>query len=179
MRKLLIGFAAVAAMAFITASGWTQPPEGKAKGSKDGAGKFDKGGAGRFQVGRVLPPGMREQLNLTDEQKKALDDLEKDVKDRLAKILTEEQRKKLEQTSGPGNPKGGPPGGNDSKPGDRPKGKGKGKDESPPTAAGTPSTSGVQWFATLERGRAEAERTGQPILFLAAAPHCGGISGIW
>ena len=38
---------------------------------------------------------------------------------------------------------------------------------------------GIQWFATLERGLAEAKRSGKPILFVSAAPHCGGISGIW
>lgn len=41
------------------------------------------------------------------------------------------------------------------------------------------SPGGIAWYATLERGLAEARRTGKPILFLSAAPHCGGISGIW
>ena len=37
----------------------------------------------------------------------------------------------------------------------------------------------IQWFATLERGMAEAKRTGRPILFVSAAPHCAGVSGMW
>lgn len=37
----------------------------------------------------------------------------------------------------------------------------------------------IQWFATLERGLAEATRTGKPILFVSAAPHCAGVSGMW
>ena len=37
----------------------------------------------------------------------------------------------------------------------------------------------IQWFATLERGLAEAKRTGKPILFASAAPHCAGVSGMW
>ena len=37
----------------------------------------------------------------------------------------------------------------------------------------------IAWFGTLEAGRAEAERTGRPILFLSAAPLCGGVPGIW
>lgn len=37
----------------------------------------------------------------------------------------------------------------------------------------------IQWFATLERGLAEAKRTGKPILFVSAAPHCAGVSGMW
>lgn len=42
-----------------------------------------------------------------------------------------------------------------------------------------PSGEGIAWYATLESGLNEAKRTGKPILFLAAAPHCGGVSGIW
>ena len=38
---------------------------------------------------------------------------------------------------------------------------------------------GIQWFATLEPARRVAEKTGRPILFLTAAPHCGGVSGMW
>jgi hypothetical protein len=38
---------------------------------------------------------------------------------------------------------------------------------------------GIQWFATLDSGKAEAEKTGKPILLVAAAPHCSGISGVW
>jgi hypothetical protein len=41
------------------------------------------------------------------------------------------------------------------------------------------SSAGIQWFATWETGLREARRTGQPILLIAAAPHCGGVSGMW
>lgn len=41
------------------------------------------------------------------------------------------------------------------------------------------ATAGVQWFTTLEAAKKEAERTGRPILLVSAAPHCGGVSGIW
>lgn len=37
----------------------------------------------------------------------------------------------------------------------------------------------IQWFATLDRGLAEARRTGKPILFASAAPHCAGVPGMW
>ena len=37
----------------------------------------------------------------------------------------------------------------------------------------------IAWYATWEQGRAEAARTGRPIFFLSAAPHCHAISGIW
>lgn len=38
---------------------------------------------------------------------------------------------------------------------------------------------GIQWYATLDAGLREAKRSGRPILFLSAAPHCGGVSGVW
>ena len=38
---------------------------------------------------------------------------------------------------------------------------------------------GIQWFATWEQAKAEAERTGRPILFTSAAPHCRNVSGMW
>ena len=38
---------------------------------------------------------------------------------------------------------------------------------------------GIQWFSTLRAGLDEAKRTGRPILFMSAAPHCAGVSGVW
>jgi len=38
---------------------------------------------------------------------------------------------------------------------------------------------GIAWYATLDSGLREAKRTGKPILLIAAAPHCAGVSGIW
>ena len=115
------------------------------------------------------------EVGIKAEQKKQIDELEKEVKERLNKILTAEQKRTLEQSSGPGQ-KGSP----DSK-GGKSKDKGKEKDGPPPEKDGgvVSNSAGIQWFATLERGRAEAERTGKPILFVSAAPHCGGISGMW
>ncbi len=37
----------------------------------------------------------------------------------------------------------------------------------------------IQWYATLDRGLAEAKRTGKPILLVSGAPHCAGVSGMW
>jgi hypothetical protein len=59
----------------------------------------------RFELGRVLPPFVAEQLELTADQKKEIAELEKEVKAKLDKILTADQKKKLE-TLGP--PRGGP-----------------------------------------------------------------------
>jgi hypothetical protein len=148
-------------------------------------------------LGKVLPPPLMEQLDLTPEQQKQIGDLEKEVKEKLTRILTAEQRKKVENfrprgpggPGGPGGPDGpgpdGPPrkdkNGPPRKDKDGPPKKDRG-DQPPPgkePGAQIMPNSGIQWFATLERGQAEARRTGMPILFLSAAPHCGGISGIW
>ena len=55
----------------------------------------------------------------------------------------------------------------------------KGGKEKPPAAETTKNDAPIAWFATLSRGLAEAKRTGKPILFVSAAPHCAGVSGMW
>ena len=37
----------------------------------------------------------------------------------------------------------------------------------------------VAWYGTLQAARAEASRTGKPILLQSAAPHCHDVPGIW
>lgn len=37
----------------------------------------------------------------------------------------------------------------------------------------------IAWYGTWEGAKAEAQRTGKPILLVSAAPHCHGISGVW
>ena len=39
--------------------------------------------------------------------------------------------------------------------------------------------SGIAWYGVLTEGMAEAKRTGKPILFITAAPQCGGVPGMW
>jgi hypothetical protein len=46
-------------------------------------------------------------------------------------------------------------------------------------AATTKDGAIIQWYATLDRGLAEAKRTGKPILLVSGAPHCAGVSGMW
>ena len=123
-------------------------------------------------------------MKLTKDQEKKIEELEKEVKAKLEKILTTEQKKQLENLrpmggpGGPGGPggKGGPPGGG---PGGPPPGGGPG---GPPAGdapmprvvsenADAVNASGIQWFATWESGRLEAERTGRAILLVSAAPH--------
>ena len=87
------------------------------------------------QPGQLLPPSVRSRLRLTEEQEQQLTNLEREVKERLAKLLTPEQQKqfadlRLSQPPGPppdGFPDGPPPGG----PGGPPEGP-------PPEVLGTP-----------------------------------------
>lgn len=78
------------------------------------------GGPGGFggppQPGQVLPARLQETLKLTEDQKKQIADIQKEVDSKLEKILTEDQKKQLKEMRdrGPGGPggRGGPPGGN-------------------------------------------------------------------
>jgi hypothetical protein len=67
---------------------------GKSKGfvPQIGMGMF-----ARFQPGQVLPGFFQDRLQLTAEQKKQVEELQKEVDARLGKILTEDQRKKMRE----------------------------------------------------------------------------------
>ena len=58
--------------------------------------------------GQILPPFLQEQLKLTDDQKKQLDALQKDLDAKLDKLLTDDQKKMLKEMRerGPGRPGG-------------------------------------------------------------------------
>jgi enterochelin esterase-like enzyme len=94
-------------------------PNGFARpaGAKDGKGfgppgKGFKGGIGIFgRPGQVLSPFLQAQLKLTDQQKKDLEALQKDVDAKLAKVLTPEQMKQLQAFGRRGLSGFGPPGG--------------------------------------------------------------------
>jgi Spy/CpxP family protein refolding chaperone len=119
--RALAAFLFVGAVLAVTSYGTAQPPGGEKKGDKGGfPGKGgDKGGfpgmKGGPAPGQVLPPFLVEQLKLTDDQKKQLDAIQKDVDAKLDKLLTDDQKKQLKEMKdrgpgrGPGE-KGGPPG---------------------------------------------------------------------
>ena len=69
------------------------------------------------------------------------------------------------KSSGAKGGRGGPPNG--------------GGPETRTTSPATGKDPAIQWYATLERGLAEAKRTNKPILFVTGAPHCSGVSGMW
>jgi hypothetical protein len=106
----------------------TGPDRGPGRPGGPGRGPgFPGRGPGGFggppQPGQILAPFLRERLNLTAEQKKKLDELQKEVDSNLDKILTEEQKKQLKEMRerGPGGrgPGGPPPGGEGRRPGRR------------------------------------------------------------
>lgn len=69
------------------------------------------GGFGPPPPGQLLPPFLQERLKLTAEQKSQLQELQKEIDGKLAKILTDDQKKQLKEMGkgfGRGRP-GGPP----------------------------------------------------------------------
>jgi hypothetical protein len=91
-----------------------------ARGGFGGPGGFGPGGpggpgggfGGPPQPGMILPPFIQDRLKLTDEQKKKLEELQKDVDSKLGKILTDDQKKQLkDMQEGRGGPGGRGPGG--------------------------------------------------------------------
>jgi Spy/CpxP family protein refolding chaperone len=98
-----------------------------AGGGFGGAGGRGGMAFGGFGIGQILPGFMQDTLKLTDEQKKQVEQLQKEAEEKLQKILTEEQNKQLKEIrdrgpgrggfgggrgqGGPGGP-GGPGGGN-------------------------------------------------------------------
>jgi hypothetical protein len=55
-----------------------------------------------FQLGRVLPPFVHQQLGLSEDQEKALQELEKDVRQRLEHLLTADQKRQIAGIGLPG-----------------------------------------------------------------------------
>ena len=91
------------------------PPKQDGAGAGGAGGQGGPGGGGRPPGGiHLIPRFAEEKLNLTDDQKKQVADLEKEVKEKLAKILTPDQMKTLAEARpprGPGGGQGGPGGG--------------------------------------------------------------------
>jgi Spy/CpxP family protein refolding chaperone len=120
MRSLPYGFIALVLAGGILTACAAQPPD-RRKGPPPGP----------WNPVHVFPPPVRESLNLTTEQEKQIDDLEKEVRARVNKVLTPEQQKILSEARplprGPGGPGRGP-GGFD----DQPQGGRGGQDRRPP-----------------------------------------------
>jgi Spy/CpxP family protein refolding chaperone len=210
MKKLLLTIVPTAlfvAWAYVASA---QPPDrpdrdeppGDQQGGQRGGPQGNssrRGGPPGWKLGTVIPPPIQNQLNLSDDQRQQLHDLEKEVKQRVMRILNDQQKRKLQtlQRRGPGGPGGPPPGDNgadrggrgDGPPGDGPPDRRDppdGQDRRDPPENGTTaelktSTAdhAIQWFASLDSGLKEAQRSGKPIVLVSAAPHCAGIPGVW
>lgn len=199
MQKYLAGIATLGLICFMGLSVWSQPQDGKGGPGKDGGKDFKKGPGGDkkgppmgFELGKVLPPHIADTLELSEDQLKQIADLEKDVKSKLTKILTDGQIKKVEASKGLGKMDGkeGKDKDGKGKDGKGKDGKGdKGKEGAAPDKKSSQprpamdsklqKPSQIQWYASLDGGLKEAQRTGRPILLLSAAPHCAGVSGTW
>lgn len=129
-RRMLALLAFGVGALFLTATANSQPPGGKGegKGGKGGPG----GGGGRFEIGTVLPPFVKSELKLTADQEKAVAALEADVKEKLNKILTDDQKKSLENMRPRGGEGRGGPGGPGGKGGGRGGPGGGGGEKKPP-----------------------------------------------
>jgi outer membrane protein assembly factor BamB len=96
--------------------GFPGGPGGPGRGGPGGPGGPGRGGFGGFAPpGQLLPPFLQDRLNLTPEQKKQLEALQKEVDGKLDKVLTDEQRKQFKEMRdgfgrggfGPGGGRGG------------------------------------------------------------------------
>ncbi len=95
------------------------PPDGPPPRQGGNGGRGGPPGGGGMHL---IPRFAEEKLALTDDQHKQIADLEKETKDKLAKILTSAQMKILEESrppgrGGPGGPGGGGGPGGDGGPG--------------------------------------------------------------
>jgi hypothetical protein len=127
MKRALIGMGAfLIGVALLAGPAASQPPEGKKDGKFGKEGKDGKFGGPRFELGQVLPPPLVTELNLTAAQQKELDAIQQDLKTKLDKLLTAEQKKTIEnfRPRGPGGFGGGGPGGKGGDKGGGDKGKG-------------------------------------------------------
>ncbi|MGZ4963206.1 MAG: hypothetical protein ACXWBP_06745 [Limisphaerales bacterium] len=141
IQSMLIALALGASTCLLSAQPDNQTPGAPGDGGQR-AGRRQAGGPGGpggMQPGgfHVMPPFVQEQLKLTDDQKKQVADLEKQTKEKLDSILTDEQKQKLKDMrsqfgrggrgpggqggqGGPGGPGGNrPPGGQQRPPSDQ------------------------------------------------------------
>src|SRR5436190_52189 len=106
MRTWQMGLYSVGLVAVFLTVVSAQPP---GKGDKGGGGKGGRQREGQGPPGgvHVIPPFVRDNLNLTDDQQKQIADLEKETTERLMKILTPDQQKQFRDARPPRGP-GGP-----------------------------------------------------------------------
>jgi hypothetical protein len=85
MKRWLIGLTCLAGLIGVTLTSTSQPPPPK------------KDGPPRFQLGDLFPPQVKNELRLSPEQEKALAELESEVRSKLERLLTAEQKAMLDR----------------------------------------------------------------------------------
>lgn len=123
MRKPIIAMLALGTLSVVFLTGMAEQPGEKEKGPKKGPPPAKKGPG--WEPGKIIPPHVRDFLELTDDQQEKIATLEKEVRSKLLKIFTKEQRQKLKELNdrgpkGPPNDKDSPPDKKDKKGKDRP-----------------------------------------------------------
>jgi hypothetical protein len=111
MKRVLFGMMAFAfGTTLIVLPALSQPPNGKEGKDGKGGGKDGKMAKGGFKLGAALPPMLVGELKLTDDQKAKLQEIETDLKGKLDKLLTDDQKKMCEnfRPGGLGGKGGGP-----------------------------------------------------------------------
>jgi len=116
MKLYRLSLSACGLLIFLGLSLSAQPGDDEGPGKK---------GPPPFELGKILPPFVREALDLTQDQEKQIADLEKAVRAKLLKILTREQQKRISEMTGKG-PKGPNGKGKDKGPKGPPQGRDKG-----------------------------------------------------
>lgn len=110
MKKVVVAIFALGALA-LTMAAALPPPEERPAPKKQAA-PPPPPGPPRFELGRVLPPHFRDELDLSEAQETQLDELEHEVRERVLRMLSPEQRTKLHELRRQrrGNPPNRPPG---------------------------------------------------------------------
>ena len=141
MKCLLATGFALGAVVLCVHAGTAQPlqgPEGKLRNQQGPPRRRGEGpppGPPRWQLGKVIPQHICDELGLSADQEKQLHDLEREVKDRVMHLLTENQKHKLERLQDrmgpPPGRRGGPPNGRRDRQGEPPDGPRDGRREPP------------------------------------------------
>ena len=135
MMSLLKAGLALGAVALCVTAAAAQPPQGEIRTRQRQGGRPDDGDGPRhpphWRLGTLIPQPIQEELGLSEDQEQKLRDIERDVRDRVLKMLTGEQRKKLQSMEKrvAGGPSGPPSRGRH---GDRPPRRGEGTDDDRP-----------------------------------------------
>jgi uncharacterized membrane protein YgcG len=111
MKRIFVRTLSLAvAVAAVAGQAVSQPPGGP-DGGPGGPGKGGPGRPPRYELGQLFPPPLIAELNLTADQEKELAVIQKQLKGKLEKLLTAEQKQTVEafRPRGPG-VQGGPGG---------------------------------------------------------------------